>query len=126
MKVHEGSRSRYRNTSNNFQINEIRDLSLVNLSCSLMRLSQRILCNILYSLSKCNFIQEPDEDLRCAVCSHVAEDPIQHVDCGKLFCKRCLEKHGDDSTCPECKTEGKTFFPDTKSKTAVNILCSPK
>ena len=50
MKVHEVGR----NTSNNFQINEIRDLSLVNLSCSLMRLSQRILCNIPYV--QCGYI----------------------------------------------------------------------
>ena len=65
---------------------------------------------------KYNFIQELDEDLKCAICSNVAEDPIQHVTCGKLFCKDCLGKHGNDKPCPHCKTEGAIFYPDTRSK----------
>ena len=30
----------------------------------------------------------------CAICLDVAEDPLQHGKCGKLFCKECLERYG--------------------------------
>ncbi len=43
------------------------------------------------------FILEPDEALKCSICLEVARDqPMQHGGvCGRLFCKECIEKHGD-------------------------------
>ena len=40
------------------------------------------------------FVGEPEDDLKCLICLSVAQDPLQHEKCGKLFCKNCLEKHG--------------------------------
>ena len=44
------------------------------------------------SVSKYNFIAEPDSSLQCVICVDVAEDPRQHEECGRLLCKECLEK----------------------------------
>ena len=45
------------------------------------------------SVSKYNFIAEPDSSLQCVICLDVAEDPRQHEECGRLLCKECLEKY---------------------------------
>ena len=65
------------------------------------------------------FLHEPEDDLKCVICLSVAEDPLQHEECGKLFCNECIEKHGKDKPCPHCKTEGQ-FYKDKK----VSLLCS--
>ena len=62
-----------------------------------------------------NYISEPDEDLKCVICLEVARDPMQHEECGKLFCKECLEKYSKDKPCPNCKT-GSRYYRDNKSK----------
>lgn len=59
-------------------------------------------------------INKPDDELKCAICLGVAQDPQQHGECGKLFCKKCIERHGKDKPCPHCKTQGGTFFPDKR------------
>ena len=62
-----------------------------------------------------NFVSEPDDALKCLICLDVARDPMQHGECGKLFCKECLEKHGKDRPCPNCKTQSE-YYRDNKSK----------
>ena len=54
------------------------------------------------------FVVEPDAKLKCAICQSVPEDPLEHRECGKLFCKECIEEHGKDEPCPHCKTQGRT------------------
>jgi hypothetical protein len=60
------------------------------------------------------FINMP-KDLKCVICLSVAEDPLQHEECGQLFCNKCIERYGKDKVCPHCMTEG-LFFTDKKSK----------
>ena len=61
------------------------------------------------------FVVEPDESLKCLICLEVANDPLQHEGCGKLFCKECLEKHGRDQPCPNCRG-GAHFYVDNRSE----------
>ena len=61
------------------------------------------------------FVEEADEALKCLICLEVADNPLQHEGCGKLFCKGCLEKLGRDKTCPNCRGEGH-FYVDNRSK----------
>ena len=64
---------------------------------------------------KFNFVSEPDDSLKCLVCSKVAdEEPWQHDKCGSLFCKKCLDKHGKDKRCPNCRAEQPQYFEDTR------------
>ena len=34
------------------------------------------------------YVNEPDDDLKCAICLDVVQDPLQHQECEKLFCTR--------------------------------------
>ena len=61
------------------------------------------------------FLTEPDADLLCVICLGVAREPLQHEECGKLFCRECLERHGRRKPCPHCQSE-RRFFKDNKSK----------
>ena len=61
------------------------------------------------------FIREPDDDLKCLICLEVAKDPLQHEECGKLFCKECSEKLGHDEPCPNCRRVGR-YYVDHRSK----------
>ena len=49
---------------------------------------------------------EQAQDFVCVICGDVAnpQDAVEHVSCGHVFCKECLEKwlHNDRS-CPYCK-----------------------
>ncbi len=64
-----------------------------------------------------NFILEPDEALKCSICLEVARgQPMQHGGaCGRLFCKECIEKHGN-KPCPICRGENPQYFEDTRSE----------
>ena len=66
--------------------------------------------------SKCNFVSEPDNALKCLICLDVAEEPWQHGKCGRLFCKECLDRHGMAKPCPNCRAEPPQYFEDNKSK----------
>ena len=63
-----------------------------------------------------NFVNEPDRDLKCAICLDVVRDPLQHEECGKLFCKECIGRYGRDKPCPHCRTEGSRYYRDIRSK----------
>ena len=62
-----------------------------------------------------SFVSEPDDALKCLICHEVARDPLQHEDCGKLFCKECLEEYGRDKPCPNCRTSSQ-YYKDNKSE----------
>ncbi len=62
-----------------------------------------------------NFSTETKDDLKCSICLKVASYPRQH-DCGKLFCKKCIEQYGMDKPCPSCKKEKPRYFEDKNSK----------
>ena len=66
------------------------------------------------------FITEPDDDLKCLICLSLARNPLQHEECGKLFCKECLEKFGKDKPCPNCKDMKSSYYVDKKSKFTSN------
>ena len=68
------------------------------------------------SVSRCEykFISEPDDELKCLICLEVARDPLQHEACGKLFCKDCLEKHGKDKPCPNCRKGQSHYYVDRR------------
>ena len=53
--------------------------------------------------------------LKCLICLDLASDPQQHEKCGKLFCRKCLEKLGRDKPCPNCR-QSSSYFDDIKSK----------
>ena len=64
------------------------------------------------------FITEPDDSLKCSICVGIAKGlPVQHgaSGCGKLFCKECIEKHGN-KPCPMCRGEDPKYFEDVRSK----------
>ena len=65
---------------------------------------------------KFNFVSEPDDALICPICLEVADDPRQHQRCGRLFCRKCLDKYGRYRPCPCCRTVKPLYFADTKSK----------
>ena len=64
------------------------------------------------------FTSEPDDALKCMICLSVAKDPWQHghEECGRLFCKECIDKNGEDKPCPNCGMEQPQYFPDSRSK----------
>ena len=65
-----------------------------------------------------DFVSEPDDSLTCLICLAVARDPWQHGhgNCGRLFCEFCLNKHGKDKPCPNCRMERPSYFEDSRSK----------
>ena len=71
---------------------------------------------------KYQLVSEPDDALKCLICLDVAEEPWQHVECGKLFCKKCLDDYGLDKSCPHCRDKQAQYFKDTKSK--ANNTCN--
>ena len=47
------------------------------------------------------------------ICLEIAEEPWQLVDCGRLLCKKCLDKL-KRRPCPNCRKEKPQFFPDNR------------
>ena len=62
------------------------------------------------------FVSEPDDELKCLICLGIAKDPLQHVACGKLFCKACIENHGTSKPCPNCRVEQSPFYLDSRGE----------
>ena len=60
---------------------------------------------------------EPHDNLQCQICFDAARDPHQHI-CGKIFCSKCLDRHGRQKPCPNCRKDPRTdpYFPDVRSK----------
>ena len=66
--------------------------------------------------SKYKLVTPASDCLLCPVCLDVASDPWQHDKCGKVFCRECLEQHGKDQPCPNCRKRQPRYFEDTKSE----------
>ena len=66
--------------------------------------------------SKYNYMTEPEDDLLCIICLELAEEPWQHGECGRLLCKKCLNKLGRKKPCPNCREENPKYFNDNRSK----------
>ena len=85
------------------------------------------------------------EDLLCAICHELLDQPQQTTHCGHLFCKKCLVVlvHGDVSqnvaqvgrgslyehpvTCPTCRTACDGWFEDKNAERrvkTVKVLCT--
>ena len=65
-----------------------------------------------------SFIAEPDAILKCSICLGIAlGQPMQHgaSGCGKLFCKECIKKYGNNP-CPMCRGIRPRYFEDARSK----------
>ena len=62
------------------------------------------------------YVSEPGSGLECVICLEVAENPWQHNECGRLLCEKCLDKHGKDKPCPNCRLAYPQYFKDNKSK----------
>jgi hypothetical protein len=68
------------------------------------------------------YTTEPDDDLQCSICLDVAKDPVQHEECGKLFCKECIDRRGKDNPCPNCNTRKSKFYQDKISKKCMGAI----
>ena len=86
---------------------------LVNLGVSLPR-AKEMASNTSAASYKYQFVSEPDDDLQCLICLEVAEEPWQHGKCGRLFCEKCLNQHGKNKPCPNCRGQSQ-YFEDGKS-----------
>ena len=42
------------------------------------------------------------EHFMCGICSHLVNDPVEHIDCHKLFCRSCLNDL-PHPVCPNCR-----------------------
>ena len=71
---------------------------------------------MLSRIRKFSFVSEPDDSLKCLICLEVAEEPWEHDMCGRLFCKECLDRHGKDKPCPNCRAEQPQYFEDKRGK----------
>ena len=67
------------------------------------------------SSSKYKLLSPAIDALQCPVCLDVASDPWQHNQCGKVFCRECVEKHGKKKPCPNCRGK-QPYFEDRKSE----------
>ncbi len=76
---------------------------------------------------ECEFLEPPPETLQteCPVCLQIIREPHQVTCCGKNFCKACIECV--QGSCPTCKTEGFSNFPDIGHKLllyGLKVRCS--
>ena len=64
----------------------------------------------------CQLVEEPYQDFTCLICHCVAEEPHQLTcECGKLYCKVCLDQHFTYfNYCPQCRKPVQKF-PDARS-----------
>ncbi len=74
------------------------------------------------STYKFKFISQPDDALKCLICLEVAEEPWQHGDCGRLFCKKCLDGLAKGQPCPNCRMGKPQFFKDNRSKLRGEVI----
>jgi hypothetical protein len=67
------------------------------------------------NVKRTRFVSEPQETLKCILCTEVADDPLQHSGCGTLMCRNCLDGYGKERPCPKCKQKSE-YYMDNKSK----------
>ena len=76
-----------------------------------------------------SFVHTPPDELVCKICHHPSREPYLSVCCGHTFCKTCLEgaKQVSDASsvvnsCPVCRTEKYTTFPNRQNERAIKNL----
>ena len=72
----------------------------------------------------CDFVTDPPDSLKCLICMLVVKEPWQHGECGRVYCKICIEGYAKvKSTCPNCRQKKPSLFRDGRSKyCTVNFL----
>ena len=80
-------------------------------------------CPMMASSQTCKSVQELFQDFTCLICHCVAEEPQQLTcECGRLYCKACLDLHFAYSNyCPQCRKYVQSF-PDARSE-CYNRIC---
>ena len=80
-----------------------------------------------------SFVDTPPDELVCKICHCPSREPYLSVCCGHTFCKTCLEDAKQVSvvvkTCPMCRKEDFTTFPNKQNERAVNnlhVFCTNK
>ncbi|KAN0014559.1 hypothetical protein ACTFIU_000877 [Dictyostelium citrinum] len=61
-------------------------------------------------------INKIDNELKCQICFNYLNDPVKEKQCGKIFCRGCLNS---SDTCPTCKT---TTTITTATTSIVNMI----
>ena len=80
-----------------------------------------------------SFVDTPLDELVCKICHCPSREPYLSVCCGHTFCKTCLEDAKQVTvvvkTCPMCRKEDFTTFPNKQNERAVNnlhVFCTNK
>lgn len=64
-----------------------------------------------------DFVSEPPDSLKCLICMLVVNEPWQHGECGRVYCKVCIEEYKKvKDTCPNCRKKNPTLFRDGRSE----------
>ncbi len=64
-----------------------------------------------------DFVKEPPDSLKCLICMMVVSDPWQHGDCGRVYCKVCLDEFRKvKDICPNCRAKSPVLFKDGRSE----------
>lgn len=65
--------------------------------------------------------KETTPDHNCGICFDLCQKPKQAVDCGHLYCTKCLETWHAKSPnqCPQCQCI-RSFFPDVRTERQIN------
>ena len=78
----------------------------------------------------CEFIQPVSEELKCALCRHIARDPHLTSCCGEHFCQVCITPVLEDKKpCPSCEQTDFTVLLDKRDQKkilALEVRCTMK
>jgi len=79
------------------------------------------------------FVQTPPDMLICKICHLPSREPYLTGCCGHTFCKSCLECVKEStvlpSSCPVCRSEQFTFFPNKQNERVIKglyVFCTSK
>ena len=74
----------------------------------------------------CEFCDPLPDECSCPVCKLVQKEPHQITCCGKIFCKRCLNRLAqNNNACPNCRSnfiKKKKYFPDVATEKKIKHL----
>ena len=64
-----------------------------------------------------DFVDEPPDSLKCLICMLVVKEPWQHGDCGRVYCKVCIQGFIKvKNMCPNCRQKKPSLFKDGRSE----------
>ena len=65
----------------------------------------------------CDFVEDPPDSLKCLICMLVVKDPWQHGECGRVYCRICIQEFMRvKNMCPNCRQENPSLFKDGRSE----------